>query len=523
MTSSGHTKSAVMAAMLVAAGLLTAYFHGTLGSSVLFTHLFYIPIILGALWWGRRGISVALFLSLFLVASHWLYTKELFNVDDLFRAVLFLVVSVLVIAIRQKILSTEAALQQQIIAHEKARAELDRYQVQLKELVRERTEALIAANRKLHEEIAEREKINTSLRESENQYRLLFENANEAIFIAQGEQIRFHNPGLTALTGYSNEQFTDGTFLSLVHPEDRKLVTNRYQQRLAGEPVPASYPFRIRAADGSTLWVEINSVLIQWQGQMATLNFLRDISARKKLEATIRQIQKMDAIGVLAGGIAHKFNNALSGITGNTDLLKYSLPDNPAVKRYSEAVFRSVHEMVRLTQQLVAYARGGKYQPEKQSLNALIDEVVSQMPADDEKQIHIETVFAADTLQVEADRLQLRTVLLAVINNAAEAITKAGHIRIETFSAQMDETAADAFTGLIPGWYAALSITDNGKGMPESVRARVFEPFFSTKFIGRGLGMAAAYGIIKNHGGYIFIDSEPGHGTVVNILLPAYP
>ncbi|MDA8137766.1 MAG: PAS domain S-box protein, partial [Desulfobacteraceae bacterium] len=616
------------------------YFHRVLGSATVFTHLFYIPIILASLWWGRVGIGVAAGLVGLLLTSHWMHLTDNVPIDDYFRAIMFVVIAVTVVLLRDKLLATDIALKKQtieleqrvralsclygindlrdqqdltledifaetekllktalehdsalrisihrqdddgqaqpvspnashliapirveaqpvggieiqwfgprepdaglldharqladavarrlgkIIEHENARAELERYRLHLEDVVQDRTEELIEVNRRLRNEIDERQKAEISLRESELQYRVLFENAKESIFIAQNDQICFPNPAVAALTGHPIERLLKSSFLDLVHPEDRSMVRERYVQRLAGEDVPHAYTFRIVAANGAIRWVEINAVVIPWQGQPATLNFLRDITDRKKMEAEVSQIEKMEAIGVLAGGIAHQFNNALSGITGNLDLLKFAVPDNPNVKRYSTAMHQAVRTMSGLTQQLLAYARGGRYQSQKYSLTVMVKDVLAQMGSTGDKHIRFETAFAADTPMVEADPVQMRMVMLAIFHNAAEAIDKEGRIRIETFRARLTPSEAEAFIGLPPGEYASLSITDNGKGMAEEIRNRVFEPFFSTKFPGRGLGMAAAYGIVKNHGGYIYIDSEPGRGTVVNILLPPCP
>lgn len=630
------TRWVIMAALLTAATLVTLYFHRVLGSATVFTHLFYIPIILSALWWGRAGSMVAMGLVAMLITSHRLHITTAAELDDYFRSIMFLVVSWTVIMLRGRILSAESSLKKQahelenrvralsclyglnklrdkpmpvekvlaetekmlqtalagesavkvnihrdgrqdgitgsmtcpvkmvvpimvdgqsmgsieigwpedgdpeaevvdnvkeltdsiakrlskIFEHEKARSELDRYRLHLEDLVQDRTEELIDVNRRLRDEIDERQKAEISLRESEKQYRTLFENASEAIFIAQDNRIRFPNPALAALGEYDIDQLLKMSFSDLIHPEDRDMVMERYTRRIAGKAVPNAYAFRIQTADGQPRWVEINTVLIQWHDQPGTLNFLRDITTRKKMEAAISQVEKMEAIGVLAGGIAHKFNNALSSITGNIDLLRYTAPDNADVQRYSDAMIEAVQNMNGLTQQLLAYARGGKYQSQRYTLSLVVKDVLLQMAPMKEKRIKFETVFSPDTPEVEADPVQMRMVMLAIIQNAAEAIDKEGHIRIETFRADMDETATGAFEGLPPGEYASLNIADNGKGMEAEVRKRMFEPFFSTKFFGRGLGMAAAYGIIKNHGGFIYVDSEPDRGTVVHIFLP---
>ncbi len=635
----GHAKWVIIVALVATAALLTIYFQGFLGIETVFTHFFYIPIILGALWLGRPGISIAVFLGAVLLTGHWFYRPEYSVYKDLFRSAIFLLVSAVVVLLRSRIRATEISLQNQtkllekrvrslnclydinklrekmhmplgevfletvkllerafahkavkvrihydgnryetkavashpmqvssaieaeglpigaieagwtgddkeqadfhmarelvesvarrlgkVIELEKVRLQLDQHHLHLEDLVRERTEELNAANRRLREEIAEREKIEISLRDSEKQYRTLIENADQAIYIAQNQMIRFANPALATLTGHTIERLMGLPFLDFVYPEDRSMIADRYTRRLTGDAsLPNLYAFRILAADDEIRWVELDTVVIQWQGGPATLNFLQDITDRKRMEAAMGQIRKMEAIGILAGGIAHQFNNALAGIIGNIDLLKLSSPDNPHIKKYGDTALQCAQSIAGLTQQLLAYARGGKYQPQPHSLNTLIKEVLLQAAATGDKRIHISTALSPDMPMVEVDIVQIRMVIVAVINNAAEAIGENGHIRIETFRTNIDEAAAEAFTGLPPGVYAGLSIMDDGKGMPEEIKQHLFEPFFTTKFLGRGMGMAAAYGIVKNHGGYIYVDSEPGHGTVVHILLPPCP
>jgi len=639
MNSTERIKLLSMAGMLTLATSLTVYFHAVLHSGLVFTHLFYLPVILGALWWGRKGLGIAIYLGLMLVVCHWSIRPDMAGPNDYFRAIMFVVVSLLVLMMRKKILASEAALKQQsselqqrvqalgclyainrlrekstlslpdifrktiqlleevgfeglpaqarityegcafgnetpsdcsssisspiivgqqvsgqldvgfceepsvdttalndnarelteevarrlaiIINHENARAELERHRHHMETLVQERTEELIVVNRRLREEIAERLKTELSLRESEYKYRLLFENANEAIYIAQEGRILFPNPALTKLSGYSGEQLLGREFKTLVHPEDADTVYHHYRQRIEGGSAPNTYAFRLVTANGTNCWVEINAVAIEWRERPATLNFLRDISSRKKIEATLGQIQKMEAIGVLAAGIAHKFNNALASITGSIDLLKLCFPDHPEVTRYCQTMFQSVETMTGLTRQLLAYARGGKYQARRQSLSALTKETLQVLDAPKDKNIQIETLFAPNTPDIEGDAVQLRMVLQAILSNSAEAVQNDGLIRIHTFRCHMDAYDAAAFDGLPSGEYAGLCVADDGIGMTEETSSRIFEPFFTTKFLGRGMGMAAVYGIIKNHGGYIYVDSETNHGTVMHIFLPA--
>ncbi len=371
-------------------------------------------------------------------------------------------------------------------------------------------------------DVTARRKIEDALRESERQYRLLFENAGEAVIIVQDERVLFSNPAAAEMTGYRRENLLKTPFTEMVHPSDREMVLTRYMRRIAGEQVPNLYVFRIICADNTVKWFEINSMGIEWQGKPATLNFLRDISLRIKIEDVAGQVRKMETVGTLAAGIAHQFNNTLTGISGSIDLMMLNMPDNPKMKKYAGTILRAVNTMADLNRQLLAYARGGKYQPRRQSLQPLIKDVIRTTPPAGDKQIEIKDVFSPDTPTIEADTVQLKMVVQAVLNNAFEAIGKKGTIRISTSAIRVTRLESQVFPGLPEGFYTCLCIADDGIGMSEDTAQHIFEPFFTTKFMGRGMGMAAAYGIIKNHGGNIYVDSEPGHGTLVTIFLPTY-
>lgn len=235
----------------------------------------------------------------------------------------------------------------------------------------------------------------------------------------------------------------------------------------------------------------------------------------------IDQTLKMEAVANLAGGVAHQFNNALVGISGNLELLKLDLPDNGATDKYIKPMETAIRRMTYLTTQLLAYAQGGKYQPKAISLNDLMRESLALIQQDMNPDIEVETYFSSDLSQVEVDPTQLKMVLSAVVTNAAEAIEGAGRIKIFTRDEAVDEELVRHYAGLELGPYVCLAIEDNGRGMDERTKGRVFEPFFTTKFQGRGLGMAAVYGIVQNHNGRIFIDTHSGRGTIVQIYLPA--
>ena len=241
---------------------------------------------------------------------------------------------------------------------------------------------------------------------------------------------------------------------------------------------------------------------------------------RKNIQARLQEAQKMEAIATLAGGIAHEFNNALCAVIPNIDLLKSKLPDNEEINKHTQPIHTSAQRMAHLTSQLLAYARGGKYRPQQISLNNLVQDTLPFMKHLIKAGIVVETDLSEDSCYVEADLTQLQMVLLAVMVNASEAIEDAGCIRLTIRPAQIDGEFAKGHFDLKPGSYISLTVEDNGSGMSEETRIRVFEPFFTTKFQGRGLGMAAVYGIVKNHDGLVMVDSELGKGTVVRIYLP---
>lgn len=226
-----------------------------------------------------------------------------------------------------------------------------------------------------------------------------------------------------------------------------------------------------------------------------------------------------DAIATLAGGIAHQFNNALVAIVGSIDLLQLDLSGNPDVDKYAKNMRSAVKRMTRITDQLLAYARRGKYQPMLVSLNDFVEmicpEIVLGMSAD----IHLEKDLEKDLPEILADPAQLQMVVSALVENAKEAMEGPGCIRIATRKEII--STINHMPGQKVGRCACIQVADTGKGMREEIKGRIFEPFFTTKVMGRGLSMAAVYGIVKNHDGSIAVESEPGIGTTVRIYLPA--
>jgi two-component system cell cycle sensor histidine kinase/response regulator CckA len=373
----------------------------------------------------------------------------------------------------------------------------------------------------IYRDISERKQAEEALRESEEKYRLLVENAGDAIFIAQDEVVKFANPKTEQMSGYSKEELAKMSFVHLIHPEDREMVIDRHRRRLTGEKLPGTYSFRITNRDNEELWVELNAVLISWEGKPATLNFLRDITPQKKLEAQLQQMQRMEALGTLGGGVAHDFNNLLMGIQGRTSLMLMDKDSSHPDFEHLKGIEDYVKSAANLTKQLLGFARGGKYEVKPTDINELVKKS-SNMFGRTKKEIKIHGKYQKDVWTIESDQGQIEQVLMNLYVNAWQAMPGGGELYLQTENVSLDEDYIKLF-GIEPGRYVKISVTDTGVGMDEATRQRIFEPFFTTKEMGRGtgLGLASVYGIIKNHGGFINVYSEKGEGAAFNIYLPA--
>ena len=260
--------------------------------------------------------------------------------------------------------------------------------------------------------------------------------------------------------------------------------------------------------------------LIRNQKQTLQLEVDQKTKEILRYERQLLQAQKTEAIATLAGGIAHEFNNALSAVVGCLELFKLDFLENEKVINDIEYVQPAIDRMSNLTSQLLAYAQGGKYHPQKVSMNDIVQDTLPTIQHSLDSSARIDLDLVPDTLPVDADLLQMQMMFAAVLTNASEAIEGQGSIRIATQNIHIDDSISQIYPELSPGRYVSLEIEDSGKGMDEKTRQRLFDPFYTTKFQGRGLGMAAVFGIIRNHGGWIKVDSELGRGTQITVFLP---
>ena len=271
-------------------------------------------------------------------------------------------------------------------------------------------------------------------------------------------------------------------------------------------------------------WIELYSYPIKDRrtGNITgVVEFVRDITEQKRLETQLRQAERMESIGTLAGGIAHDFNNLLMGIQGRISLMMMEADTNGFMAENLRETETIVRRAAELTSQILGFARGGKYEVRPTDMNDLLEQSL-RMFARTSKEIAIHKKFEKDLWTVAADRVQIEQVLLNIYVNAWQAMPGGGRIYLQTANTVLEEPAVRPH-GLEAGKYVKVSITDTGLGMDKEIQKRVFDPFFTTKDKerGTGLGLASAYGIVKNHGGFILLESRPGEGATFHVHLPA--
>ena len=369
----------------------------------------------------------------------------------------------------------------------------------------------------------QREQAKAALRESEEKYRLLVENATDAIYIAQDGSAKFANPKAEKMTGYTAEELAQISFVDIIHPEDRGMVFERYLKRLKGEDPPNIYSFRIISKSGEELPVELNTVLVNWKGRPATLNFLRDNTEKERLEAQLRQAQKMEAVGTLSGGIAHDFNNILGIILGNTELAMDDVPEwNPArgnLEEIRNACFRAKD----VVQQILSFSRRTETHRKPFRMVPILKESLKLLRASIPTSIDILQDIQTDADTVFGNPTQLHQVLINLCTNAAHAMEEGGILKITLTNHVLDGRAAAPYPHAAPGRYVKLSVEDTGCGMPPEIMNRIFDPYFTTKDVdkGTGMGLAVVHGIVEGHEGVLSVRSKPKEGSTFDILFPA--
>lgn len=363
-----------------------------------------------------------------------------------------------------------------------------------------------------------------ALRESKEQIRLTVENAPLGIGTAHLDgRFRSVNEAYCDMLGYSSEELLNMTFDDITHPDDKEKSHKAFRDLLEGKTPSLEFDKRYIHKDGSVIDViQRGGIVYDLSGNpLFIIGISEDVTEKKKLQSQFQAAQRMEAIGTLAGGIAHNFNNVLMGIQGNTSLiLSGKTSDHPDYDRLTN-IEQGVLSGAELTKQLLGFARGGRYEVIATNLNELIKSQ-NGMFGRTKKQITIRGKYQDNPWTVEVDQGQINQVILNLYVNAWQAMPKGGDLYVQTENVSLDENYTKPFN-VTPGRYVKISITDTGVGMDEETQRRIFEPFFTTKEMGKGtgLGLSSVYGIIKNHGGIINVYSNKGEGSTFTIYLPA--
>jgi PAS domain S-box-containing protein len=364
--------------------------------------------------------------------------------------------------------------------------------------------------------------VENAIKESEEKYRLVIEDANDAIFIVQDESVKFSNPKAKEFTGYTVEELTSVSFFNFIHPEDRAMVLERHHGRIKGKKQPESYSFRIINKAGEILWVQLNVALITWDNKPATLNILRDITPQKKMEAQLQTAQKMEAIGTLAGGIAHDFNNILFGVIGYTEIALSEIEKDTTLYENLQEVLLAGERAKDLVKQILTFSRQTEQDRKPVQVKTIVKEVLKLLRASLPTTIEIRQEIKSDSL-VLADPTQIHQILMNLCTNAEHAMRdKGGVLDIMLSDVELDRDFAAGHPDIEPGTFARLTVSDSGHGIPSHSLDRIFDPFFTTKNSseGTGMGLSVVHGIVGSNGGTITVSSESGQGSTFDVYLP---
>jgi len=365
-----------------------------------------------------------------------------------------------------------------------------------------------------------------ALAESEERFRTVFDGSpvGMAVIGMDGRVIASNVACKTMLGIGEQEEMTTEIFDDLTHPEHREQDAARYQSLAKGETGQIRQEKRYVLRDGRTAWADLHLYLLR--GRKGEPRFIIgmavDISEQKMLESQLRQAQRMETIGRLAGGVAHDFNNLLTVIKGYSDLVLEKTQKESTIQSHMEHIDRATDQAASLTRQLLAFSRQQVLQPKVFNLNALVLNTKKMLQRLIGEDVEMITITQPDLGSVKADPGQIEQVILNLVVNARDAMPDGGKLTLETANAELDEAFVHVHWGARAGRFVLLTVMDTGTGMSEEILAHIFEPFFTTKELGKGtgLGLSMVYGIVKQSGGYIWVNSRPGEGTSFRIYLP---
>jgi two-component system cell cycle sensor histidine kinase/response regulator CckA len=372
----------------------------------------------------------------------------------------------------------------------------------------------------------QRRRAEEALRRSEERSQLLLENISDVVVVVdEALSISYVSPSVTRVLGIAPEALVGQRWGTLAHPDDVALLEQFARKIREGGSTEESQELRVRHRKGEWRVLDVTAAKLIGRGESNRELVLtgRDVTERRRLEGQLRQAQKMESIGRLAGGVAHDFNNLLTAIIGFSELLLDELSPDGRGRSDLEAIQKAAAHGATLTRQLLAFSRRQVQELKILDLNALvrdIEPILRRLLGED---IVVDVVTDEELRLVKVDRGQIEQVLINLVVNARDAMPQGGNLRIETSNVLLDAAYLQRHPYARVGDHVVLMVSDTGVGMDAEVRGRVFEPFFTTKELGKGtgLGLSMVYGIVKQSGGHIELQSEPGAGSHFSVYLPA--
>ncbi len=372
-------------------------------------------------------------------------------------------------------------------------------------------------------DVTQQKEAEEALLESEAKYKIVVENSLAGFYIIQDNLFRFVNKRWCEMYGYTYDEIVDRKSpFDVAAPEERALVEENIRKRISGEVDHIEYEFRSLRKDGKVMNVRVLGAATTFNGKPAVTGTVVDSSREKMLESQLRQAQKMEAIGTLAGGVAHDFNNILTALIGYGTLLQLKLGKESPLQRYTEQILSASQKGAGLTKSLLAFSRKQPLSLSPINLNDIVagtEKLLKRLVRED---IILKTILFPEDVGIMADTTQIDQILFNLVTNARDAMPSGGVLTIQTRVQTIDASFVSTYGFGTPGSYAVLTISDTGTGMDSSVLEHIFDPFFTTKEVGKGtgLGLSTVYGVVQQHNGHISIDSKPNAGTGVHIYFP---